>query len=597
METLVSNGILMMFLSRIILFLCLALVCGCDRTAGQHSHTKIIGGRPVSEHQPWFVQILDGGNSPEGFCGGALVAHRVVLTAAHCVEPQYFKSMFVVLGLRDGINLHLKKPVAVEAAIVHPGYKPESDDPGQNDIALLYLSDYKNDQFEAHVAPILIHDTAQPLEAITSVARVVGLGNNSSLGWLSDGLIREVDLPVLDLAQCSAKYKNITNSQICAGEMLSGGIDSCQGDSGGPLMFKNQQGQWMLAGIVSYGEGCAQKGAPGVYTRVSSFVGWIHDSIQILTSPTPAQLTKSVVLDLIKTRCIPQFDYIAHKITAGDHTRQTVFGLDRESLVLRDGPVDLSGAEMEKCQLTVGSHDIDVRWVKVEDLDNGGEEVIVHITSNDLSWFSEPMRLKYRQDRVTCQTSQGPVVLLDQYQTTSVQFQDILYQLGEEIEGPDNSQTTWGCSVGDASVEIFEKASVSEGQLAVRILHGRTGSVVALLNRMDKQLQVDATIALESDLMGWLRVNNASEIDLFTWQIVCTEDFVLRDYDGNDKPATTLEDGSGYGIVFDAALRPEGTIRAGQSRSLRISLEAPEGVEKLGCIINDAVNVTTERSF
>jgi len=63
---------------------------------------------------------------------------------------------------------------------------------------------------------------------------------------------------------------------LCAGEEL-GGVDSCQGDSGGPLVVWNgASSQWELAGIVSWGTGCAEPHKFGVYTRVSEFIDWIN---------------------------------------------------------------------------------------------------------------------------------------------------------------------------------------------------------------------------------------------------------------------------------------------------------------------------------
>ena len=55
--------------------------------------------------------------------------------------------------------------------------------------------------------------------------------------------------------------------------------DTCQGDSGGPLMsFVNNL--WRLDGLTSYGDGCALVNKPGVYTRVTSFIGWIKSITQ-----------------------------------------------------------------------------------------------------------------------------------------------------------------------------------------------------------------------------------------------------------------------------------------------------------------------------
>ncbi len=67
--------------------------------------------------------------------------------------------------------------------------------------------------------------------------------------------------------------------------------DTCQGDSGGPLMaFFNSR--WVLAGITSFGDGCAQPGYPGVYTRVSAFVSFIS-SITNLTVNTDSPVTET----------------------------------------------------------------------------------------------------------------------------------------------------------------------------------------------------------------------------------------------------------------------------------------------------------------
>ncbi len=63
------------------------------------------------------------------------------------------------------------------------------------------------------------------------------------------------------------------------------GIHTCicllmQGDGGGPLVCQ-VDGFYELAGLVSWGFGCGREDVPGVYVKVSSFIGWINQIISV----------------------------------------------------------------------------------------------------------------------------------------------------------------------------------------------------------------------------------------------------------------------------------------------------------------------------
>ena len=53
-----------------------------------------------------------------------------------------------------------------------------------------------------------------------------------------------------------------------------------QGDGGGPLVCQDD-GFYELAGLVSWGFGCGRVDVPGVYVKVSSFIGWINQIISV----------------------------------------------------------------------------------------------------------------------------------------------------------------------------------------------------------------------------------------------------------------------------------------------------------------------------
>lgn len=55
-----------------------------------------------------------------------------------------------------------------------------------------------------------------------------------------------------------------------------------KGDSGGPLVAQRFDGRWELVGIVSHGINCAAPSKPGVYTRLTHFLGWIEKITTIL---------------------------------------------------------------------------------------------------------------------------------------------------------------------------------------------------------------------------------------------------------------------------------------------------------------------------
>jgi Trypsin len=63
------------------------------------------------------------------------------------------------------------------------------------------------------------------------------------------------------------------------GNVANGGIDSCQGDSGGPIVFKKSSTEHTHVGVVSWGDGCAVAGFPGIYSNVGFVNPWIKSVV------------------------------------------------------------------------------------------------------------------------------------------------------------------------------------------------------------------------------------------------------------------------------------------------------------------------------
>ena len=251
--------------------------------------SRIVGGTPAPrEMAPWQVSLqLDIDGRWRHACGGSLIHPSWVLTAAHCLfdgegRVRRVGQVSVVHGTQSLSSGGERR--YVERLVPHERFRGDGPAGQPNDIALIRLSS----PFPASRAQTVQLQSRQ-LEANFGFpgACSVVTGWGSVEAWapgreradardLPDRL-RAVDLPIVDNATCREVYSGrIGAGQVCAG-YEQGTMDSCQGDSGGPLVVPGGPTGWTQIGVVSFGRGCAQPGAYGVYTRVSTYIDWILD--------------------------------------------------------------------------------------------------------------------------------------------------------------------------------------------------------------------------------------------------------------------------------------------------------------------------------
>ena len=231
---------------------------------------KIVGGQEVNANSWNFIVSLDKGFH---YCGGSIVNNEWIITAAHC-EPAVGQDVKIGMhNIYEDDSEDWVQFVKILAVVPHPEYQQVGL--YGNDIALLKVEPMNLD---GDLTNVVCFPGPGQMPPVGDKCFVAGWGALYEGGWGPENLYA-VDVNIYDDEVCENSYGSefAGEVEICAG-WIEGGKDSCQGDSGGPMVCI-ENGEPVLTGIVSWGEGCARPGYTGVYTEVQNYIVWMEEVI------------------------------------------------------------------------------------------------------------------------------------------------------------------------------------------------------------------------------------------------------------------------------------------------------------------------------
>jgi secreted trypsin-like serine protease len=231
--------------------------------AAAPAHAIVGGGVPSAEGVGSAVVTIVG--SRGNFCSGALIAPKLVLTVAHCVQPGATYKI-VEYGADKQAQLQDVRNVAI-----HPGFDlaAMTAHRATADVALLQLDSPPRGKKSASLG------TPQLPIAAGNRFTIAGIGVTIRGQGSSGGIVRVAGL--VATGQPGTLQIRLVDP---VGMGIRDGLGACTGDSGGPV-FEDQPGGAVIVGVVSWSTGpngsAGCGGLTGV-TPLTRYRDWIRQT-------------------------------------------------------------------------------------------------------------------------------------------------------------------------------------------------------------------------------------------------------------------------------------------------------------------------------
>lgn len=238
-----------------------SLISACSSGMDFDSLRQPIVGGTIDTGDPAVVLLIAqiGNTGQAGLCTASIISPRVILTAAHCVDPDVVdpnhRGITFMVFLGNNINDQSQHSYGNFVDVQDTQWDEQFNDnflENGHDIAVVIT------KTALAIPPLQINRQALQPSDKNATLRVVGYGVTSGSSEDS-GTKRQMSTPLVDF---DSKFVLFGTNQK----------NTCEGDSGGPA-FITRNGVEYIVGVTSFGyEGCVDTGSD---TRVDSYLSFI----------------------------------------------------------------------------------------------------------------------------------------------------------------------------------------------------------------------------------------------------------------------------------------------------------------------------------